>query len=274
MTDRETLKRYLQQALQDRGSRADFDPWSGSGDRWARTQGPGDSRSRRAEDGSFPPLPWDYRKKLLDFLKPDTTFLDMETGDGGLLLSLNHPYPLTAVTRQGEKPHRSEERWFKSLGISVHPARGGKELPFPEDCFQVVSNYQGSYDLKELFRVLRPGGFFVTQQLGGQNDRSLIRRLLPGCSRGRPDFNLENQRPLFEGAGFRVMYRNQAYGKAQFSNVRAVCRYAAAHPRRFPGFSVEACLDSLMDLVREMGQTGVVETERHHWILIGKKERR
>ena len=44
------------------------------------------------------PLPWDYREKVREFLRPGVRLLDMGTGGGELLLTLGHPYELTSVT--------------------------------------------------------------------------------------------------------------------------------------------------------------------------------
>ena len=44
------------------------------------------------------PLPWDYKQKVLDFLKPQSVILDMGTGGGEFLLSL-------CATRFADKRH-------------------------------------------------------------------------------------------------------------------------------------------------------------------------
>ena len=43
-------------------------------------------------------LPWDYRVEILRYLKPEMRILDIDTGGGEFLLSLNHPYEHTAAT--------------------------------------------------------------------------------------------------------------------------------------------------------------------------------
>ena len=43
-------------------------------------------------------LPWDYEKILKSYLKPEYKLLDMGTGGGEFLLTLNHPYKNTSVT--------------------------------------------------------------------------------------------------------------------------------------------------------------------------------
>ena len=43
-------------------------------------------------------LPWEYRGILAEYLKPDDMLLDMGTGGGEFLLSLDHPPKQTCVT--------------------------------------------------------------------------------------------------------------------------------------------------------------------------------
>ena len=43
-------------------------------------------------------LPWDYREEILGYLKPEMRILDIDTGGGEFLLSLNHPHTHTAAT--------------------------------------------------------------------------------------------------------------------------------------------------------------------------------
>lgn len=80
---------------------------------------------------------------------------------------------------------------------------GGRDPRFPltpeDGPFDVVLLYHVPYDLAELHSLLKPGGFFLTEQLGGTP----------------PDYNLENQAPLVKKAGFRVVYADQSYEGGQ-----------------------------------------------------------
>ncbi len=219
------------------------------------------------------PLPWDYREKVLDFLKPDVRLLDMATGGGEFLLSLGHPCRLTSVTEGWEPNFALCKRRLEPLGISVKKCScgPGEIMPFPDDAFDLVLNRHGSYDAGEVRRILKPGGFFLTQQVGGQNGRTLAQRLLPEFCRPGMDFNLENELPKFREAGFRVMYRNQAYPVARILDVGALCFHAKAIAWEFPGFSVDACFDRLLALQKEVEERGFVENQEHRFILIVKK---
>ena len=49
-------------------------------------------------------LPWDYRETIWRYLRPEMRLLDIDTGGGEFLLSLNHPYQHTAAT-EGYPPN-------------------------------------------------------------------------------------------------------------------------------------------------------------------------
>ncbi|NBK78111.1 class I SAM-dependent methyltransferase [bacterium D16-76] len=84
----------------------------------------------------------------------------------------------------------------------------GKDPRFPlapeDGPFDLVLCYHAPFDLAQVYSLLKPGGFFLTQQTGGSDAQAARLGLAP-------DYNLENQKPLFLQAGFRVVYANQDY---------------------------------------------------------------
>ena len=224
----------------------------------------------RYEEG---PLPWSYREKVGDFLKPDSRILDMGTGGGEFLLSLRHPPELTSVT-EGWAPNLALCRQrLEPLGITVrsYDSETGEPLPFADESFDLVLNRHESYDLKEVYRVLKPGGFFLTQQVGGTNGLALSRFLGLAEERCLETFNLENELPRFREAGFRIMFRSQAYPEDRFLDVGGLCWYLKIIPWEFPGFSVDRCLDKLLLLQERLERDGFIANREHRFILIGKK---
>ncbi len=80
------------------------------------------------------------------------------------------------------------------------------------------------------------------------------------------DANLENQLPLLKAAGFRAMYRNQAYPARFFAEKGELLAYIDRFPQKFPGFSVDVCAKRLERLPFPL------ETAGHFFIMIGKKQ--
>lgn len=219
------------------------------------------------------PLPWDYREKVKDFLKPETRLLDMGTGGGEFLLSLRHPYGLTSVTEGWEPNLKLCMDRLCPLGIEVkkYAYEDNESMPFEDNTFDLILNRHESYDLEEVYRILKPGGFFLTQQVGGLNGRDLAKRLIPGIQHSGRDFNLENQVPIFQNQGFRIMYQNQAYPKGRFLDIGALCYHAKIIPWEFIGFSVDKCFNNLLKLQQELEERGCIINQEHRFIIIGKK---
>lgn len=94
-------------------------------------------------------------------------------------MSLQHPHPLTAAT-EGYAPNAALcKQRLTPLGIDFRAADGADTLLFDSETFDIVLNRHGDYLPSEVFRVLKPRGCFITQQVGAENDRELVRLLLP-----------------------------------------------------------------------------------------------
>lgn len=221
------------------------------------------------------PLPWDYRTRVKEFLRPGVRLLDLGTGGGELLLSLHHPYELTSVT-EGWAPNLELcRRKLEPLGITVksYDSEQDDVLPFEDDSFDLVLSRHESYDLKEIHRVLKKGGFFVTQQVGGENSLPLAKQLLPGFEGNFAGFNLENQLPKFRDAGFRIMVSDQAFVQGRFLDVGALCFQASVCPWEFPGFSVDACKEALFRLQDQVETLGFIPNLEHRFLVIAKNKK-
>ena len=76
-------------------------------------------------------------------------------------------------------------------------------LPFGNAEFDLVINRHESYEPAEVRRILHPGGRFVTQQVGGQNNTDL-NALLGAPEVGDSYWDLAHARHPLEDAGFEV----------------------------------------------------------------------
>lgn len=217
------------------------------------------------------PLPWDYKARLKEFLKADTRLLDMGTGGGEFLLSLEHNYNLTSVTEGWQPNYELCMTKLAPLGINVQFWEGGEKLPFEDGSFDLVINRHEYYDLKEVHRVLKKGGHFITQQVGGRNGERLTRIISPEFDRAYDTFNVENEVPKFREAGFKIVYRNQDYPAYRFLDIGAVAYYAKLIPWEFPDFSVEKRLPQLVSIQKEIEERGCFEIQEHRFIIVSKK---
>lgn len=216
-------------------------------------------------------LPWDYKKIVLENLKRTDTLLDMGTGGGEFLLTLGHPYGLTSVT-EGYKPNLELcKKNLGALGIDVKFVDTDDKLGFADSTFDIVINRHESYDPKEVKRVLRPGGMFITQQVGGRNDVDLSQRLVGDNRQIDETWDLEHAAGALEETGFEVLYKQECFPKLKFLDVGALVYFAKIIEWEFPGFSVESCFDKLLELYEECKHNGYIEGTEHRFIIACRK---
>lgn len=216
-------------------------------------------------------LPWDYGALVRDYLDSDLRLLDYDTGGGEFLLSLGHPYGNTAAT-EGYPPNVALcEQTLAPLGIDFRACDDPAHIPFEDGVFDLVLNRHGSFHPPELFRLLRPGGVFITQQVGADNDRELVELVLPGTEKPFPHLTLARQRGAFEDAGFQILRGEEAYRPIRFFDVGALVWFARIIEWEFPGFTVDRCFDRLLDAQRLLERDGVIEGTIHRYLIIASR---
>ena len=217
-------------------------------------------------------LPWDYRATILRRLTPSSRLLDLDTGGGEFLLSLGHPHRLTAATEAYPPNVALCREVLTPLGIDFREGDSVDPLPFADATFDMVINRHGEYVPDEIARVLKPGGLFVTQQVGANNDRALVELLLPEPpALPFPDQRLNIAARRFEQAGFAVLEGQEAWRPIRFFDVGALVWFARIIEWEFPGFSVERCLDRLFQAQALLEQNGVIEGTIHRFLLVAQK---
>ena len=216
-------------------------------------------------------LPWNYDSLVRQCLKEDMKLLDYDTGGGEFLLSLGHPYENTAAT-EGFPPNvRLCQEKLIPLGIDLKECSDPARLPFDDSAFDLVINRHGDFCPEELFRVLKPGGLFITQQVGDQNDRDLVQMVLPEAGNPFPGFHLSVQKSAFEQAGFEIVRAEEHFGRIRFYDIGAFVWFARIIEWEFPGFSVDRCLDRLLQMQAQLEEKGSIDGTTHRYLIIARK---
>lgn len=219
-------------------------------------------------------IPWDYEAIVRGYLSCDAKLLDMDTGGGEFLLRLNHP-PKNSSATEGYPPNVALcKSTLLPLGIDFREAGDIRHLPFDGGSFDMVINRHGDFSPGELSRILKPGGLFITQQVGAENDRALVELLLPGTARPYPEQTLAKAAEKFARAGFEIVRAQEAFGKIKFYDIGALVWFARIIEWEFPGFSVESCWDNLCKAQQILDEKGVLEASTHRYLLVASKTAR
>jgi SAM-dependent methyltransferase len=215
-------------------------------------------------------LPWDYEEILKGYLKPHYNLLDMGTGGGEFLLSLKHPYKNTSITESWKPNIELCKEKLKPLGITVKEVIDDDNLPFEDNTFDIVINKHASYSMKEVKRILKPNGMFITQQVGERNNEILSNRLIKDFNRQYENFNLNYILNEFSINDFKVLYENEYFPYLHFYDVGAIIYFAKIIQWEFPGFTVDNAFNELCKMYEELKSKPYIESCEHRFIAVGK----
>lgn len=218
-------------------------------------------------------LPWDYKRLICKYLNKDDMLLDMGTGGGEFLLSLHHTYTKTSVTEGWQPNLKLCKETLEPLGITVKQVFEDKKLLFDDNTFDIVINKHEDYDAKEVKRVLKDNGIFITQQVGGKNNEELSKFLIPDFKSECYDFELNKEVNRFKNLNFSILYENEYFPYLKFFDVGAIVYFANIIEWEFPNFSVERCFDKLCELENRIKRNGYVESIEHRFVIAARNNK-
>jgi ubiquinone/menaquinone biosynthesis C-methylase UbiE len=217
-----------------------------------------------------PKPPWDYVKIAKRLKEKSEAVLDMETGGGEIFSSLA-PFPKHTVAYEGYKPNVSVARKrLKPLGVDVVECRNLKRLPFKDQEFDLVLNRHGAINAKEIYRILKDGGTFFTQQVTGSDDsQDLVKEF--GAKRKFSDINLERYVKELKQAGFKIKVSKKWKGRKVFSDVGAIVYYLRAIPWIVKGFSVKNNIEDLKKLQKKIERSKSLKFDSARFMILAEK---
>jgi SAM-dependent methyltransferase len=177
---------------------------------------------------------WGYASLVADRLGRAGRALDVQTGGGEVFA-----WALAHAEHRPELPV-AVEQWQPSVAaVNIDHVVAAEGLPFADEAFDlVVSRHPVGTDWPETARVLRPGGLFLSQQIGAGTNRELSEAMLgplPPPERQHPD----QIRAAAEAAGFEVLDVRGERLRVEFFDVAAVAHFLRKVIWTVPGFTIE-----------------------------------
>lgn len=225
--------------------------------------------SRTKREVEFP-LPWSYASLLLPYMWRAGSMLDMGTGGGEFLARLR-PLPADTAATEAYAPNVPLARKrLEPLGVHVVEVSEDGPLPLADDRFTLVINRHESYLPAEVARVLKTGGHFITQQVGGENDNELNALLGAEPNDDYLHWNLEYALDELQGSGLEVLWSAEAEVATRFYDIGAIVYYLKAVPWQIPGFSVDAYRDRLLKVHSLIQAHGYIDIASQRFILVAR----
>lgn len=187
--------------------------------------------------------PWSYPDLARAAISRSSDILDIATGGGEVFAGLA-PFPGRATAVEGYVPNLPiARRRLEPLGVQVFEGNTRSGMPFSDGAFDLVLNRHGGFRAKEMHRILKPGGVFLTQQVGGDNLADLT--AVFGSTLPYPDNTLGRVRDEFVTLGCEIRRAEAWRGAVTFADVGAVIYFLKAVPWVVQGFAMERRLDEL-----------------------------
>ena len=143
-------------------------------------------------------------------------------------------------------------------------------LPFEDEFFDLIINRHEAYYPKELGRILKKGGAFITQQIGSFNLLNM-KQLLSEKSETVSNWNLKSAVEELESAGFHILVQQEGIQTCRFYDIGAIIYLLMAAPWTIEDFSIDKYRDKLWKLQVRINSSGFYDTPQHRFIVLAQK---
>src|SRR5260370_36699521 len=166
--------------------------------------------------------------------------LDIGTGGGEVLASLQ-PLPSNTYATETWAPNVEVARTaLEPLGARVAEVASEEHLPFESGYLDLVIAGHEEFWPAEVYRILRPGGIFITQQVGSSNTdelNQLLQKKVHGIvTHPNPSWSLAEATSQLKEYGFRIVEGMEETYPSYFNDIGAVVYFLNHAPSEIPDF--------------------------------------
>jgi SAM-dependent methyltransferase len=214
---------------------------------------------------------WGYTTLVVPRIAAATAVLDIQTGGGEVLAEVLARVPVTPpvlTATESYRPNvRRATRTLAPLGVSVVDVSDNAPLPFPADHFDLIISRHPTVTIwEEIARVLKPGGTYLSQQVGAGSNRELTDFMMgpqPVSDRRRP----ETARAEAEYSGLDVVDLRHESLRAEFDDIGAVVAFLRMVVWTVPDFSVDRYGGRLASLHEQIELHGPFVSHVHRFLI-------
>lgn len=212
-------------------------------------------------------LSWSYGSMVIPLVKNAHSMLDMGTG-GGEFLSKVGPYPPSVYATEAYPPNVPiAKKRLEPLGVKVVQIDEDTNLPFDDDCFDLIINRHESYSPKEVSRILSNQGIFLTQQVGGSDCYQINEKLGVPSNEEFHHWNVNYAIEELKDHQFTIIESREEFPIQRFYDIGALVYYLKAIPWQVPDFQIDTYLDKLYEIHQLIQTNGFFDVQQHRFII-------
>jgi SAM-dependent methyltransferase len=215
--------------------------------------------------------PWGYARLMGERMGNVGRALDIETGGGEVLASLPR-LPKLLVATESWPPNVAVARArLAPLGVHVVAVEDTRTLPFFGARFDLVVSRHPVVTLwDEIARVLRPGGTYLSQQIGAGTNRELTDFMM-GPQPVNQRRSVQSFQEAAEAGGLEVVDLRSCALRVEFYDVAAVVYFLRKVHWTVPDFSVPKYDQRLRAVHDHIGREGAFVSTAQRVLLEARK---
>jgi SAM-dependent methyltransferase len=220
---------------------------------------------------------WGYARLLSERIGLADAVLDIQTGGGEVLAGAVRRSAAgvrllrLAATESWPPNVELARRALEPLGGSVTEVADGASLPFPDASFDlVVSRHPTRVVWPEIARIMRPGGTYLSQQVGAGSNRELTEFMM-GPQPVNPNRNTPAARAAAADAGLAVVDIREQGLRVEFYDVAAVVYFLKKVLWTVPGFTVAGYAEPLARMHAHIREHGSFVSHAQRFLIEAQK---
>jgi SAM-dependent methyltransferase len=214
---------------------------------------------------------WGYSEMMAAKMRQASAALDIQTGGGEVLAGIAKAPAMLAATDSWPPNIDIARRNLAALGATVVEVGDDDGLPFVDESFDlVVSRHPTLVQWDEIFRVLKPGGTYFSQQVGAGSNRELTDFVM-GPQPVHQSRAAELGVTEAEESGLVVTDLRQQALRVVFYDVGAVIYFLRKVIWTVPGFTVEGYRDRLVELHGHIERSGSFVSHAQRFLIEARR---
>ena len=214
---------------------------------------------------------WGYSRLLAGRMARAAAALDIQTGGGEVLARIPTPPPVLVATESWPPNVAVARRNLRPLGAAVVEADDEAGLPFRGGSFDLaVSRHPTVAIWPEIARVLRPGGTYLSQQVGAGSNRELTDFMM-GHQPVDPGRSPQVAVAEAQAAGLVVAGLREQALRVEFYDVGAVIHFLRKVLWTVPGFTVAGYTGPLARMHERIRARGPFVSHAQRFLIEARK---
>jgi len=216
---------------------------------------------------------WDFLRVVKQFLNKDKILLYIGTGGGEKILQISYfCKKIVGIDNSLEMVNKSNENLVKSGRKNIEfRVADSKKLPFNDNFFDIVTARHAPFSSKEVTRVLKKGGLFISQQVG-ESDKKNIKKLFGrGQSFGKKSGNLIRRYiQELKDVGFKIIRKNHYDAIEYYKDIKDIT-FLLEHTPIIPKFNHHKDQKILKKLEKKYKTNKGIKTNSERFLIVPQK---